>query len=258
MSDIDKRLVTEGKLQYHLKMRPGDVGKYVLLPGDRARVPMMSTCLENVKEVGKNREYVAHTGTHKGIRVTIMSTGIGCPAATIAVEELANIGAKVLIRTGSTGALQKPIGIGDLIIATGAAKNEGTSKMYEPNGFPAVPSFEVLSALVRAAESLREKLSFKYHVGIVSSDDAFYAETPEFIHRVTDLGALGVDMESSAIFVVSRARGLESGSILSASENFARRSIVPEKVPEALREGWLKETHVALRAIETLDRQETA
>ena len=253
MSEIDKRLATEGKIQYHLKMKRGDVGSYVLMPGDRARVPMMSAYLEDPKEVGNNREYVAHTGTHKGIKVTVMSTGMGCPAAAIAVEELANIGARVFIRTGSTGALQRPIDVGDLIIASGAVKNEGTSRMYEPNEFPAVPSHRVLSSLVGAAESLKGKLGFNYHVGIVSSDDAFYAETPEFIGRMTSLGALGLDMESSAIFVVSRARGLESGSILSASENFARKSIVPEKVPEALKEGWLKETQVALRAIETLE-----
>jgi len=258
LSDIDKRLATEGSLQYHLKMKRGDVAKYVLLPGDRARVAMMSTYLEDVKEVGNNREYVAHTGTHKGIRVTVMSTGMGCPAAAVAVEELANIGARVFIRTGSTGALQRPIDLGDLIIANGAVKNEGTSKMYEPNEFPAVPSFRVLRALVEAAESLKQKLRFRYHVGIVSCDDAFYAETPRFIQEMTDLGALGLDMESSAIFVVSRARGLESGSILSASENFARKSVVPEKVPEALKEGWLKETQVALRAIETLEGRRSA
>ena len=253
MSGIDKRLATEGKLQYHLKMKQGDVGKYILLPGDRARVPLMSTYLEDAKEVGNNREYLAHTGTHKGIKVTVMSTGMGCPAAAIAVEELANIGAKVFIRTGSTGALQRPIAVGDLIIANGAVKNEGTSKMYEPNEFPAVPSFRVLRSLVESAESLRRGLRFNYHVGIVSSDDAFYAETPDFIKRMTAYGALGLDMESSAIFVVSRARGLESGSILSASENFARKSIVPEKVPEALREGWLNETRVALKAIDSLE-----
>jgi len=253
LSDIDKRLATAGKLQYHLKMKRGDVGGYVLLPGDRARVPMMSALLEDVKEVGNNREYVAHTGTHKGIRVTVMSTGMGCPAAAVAVEELANIGARVFIRTGSTGALQRPIDLGDLIIASGAVKNEGTSKMYEPNEFPAVPSYRILNSLVGAAESLKGKLRLTYHVGIVSSDDAFYAETPEFIERMTALGALGLDMESSAIFVVSRARGLESGSILSASENFARKFIVPEKVPKALKEGWLKETQVALKAIERLE-----
>ena len=253
MSDIDKRLATEGKLQYHLKMRRGDVGKYILLPGDRARVAIMSSYLDDAKEVGNNREYVAHSGFHKGIKVTVMSTGMGCPAAAIAVEELANIGAQVFIRTGSTGALQKQIDVGDLIIANGAVKNEGTSRMYEPNEFPAVPSFRVLSSLVGAAESLRQRLHFNYHVGIVSSDDAFYGETPEFIHRLTALGALGLDMESSAMFVVSRARGLESGSIMSASENFARKSIVPEKVPDALKQGWRNETQVALRAVEMLE-----
>jgi uridine phosphorylase len=255
LSGIDKRLATEGRLQYHLKMKRGDVGRYVLLPGDRARVPMMSAYLEDAKEVGNNREYVAHTGTHRGIKITVMSTGMGCPAAAVAVEELANIGARVFIRTGSTGALQGPIDLGDLIIASGAVKNEGTSRMYEPNEFPAVPSYRVLNSLVGASESLKGKLHFNYHVGIVSSDDAFYGETPEFIKKMTALGALGLDMESSAIFVVSRARGLESGSILSASENFARKSIVPEKVPEALREGWLKETQVALKAIETLENR---
>lgn len=258
LSEIDKRLATEGKLQYHLKMRLGDVGKYVLLPGDRARVALMSSYLEDAKEVGNNREYVAHTGTHKEIRVTVMSTGMGCPAAAVAVEELANIGAKVFIRTGSSGALQNPIDVGDLIIASGAVKNEGTSKMYEPVEFPAVPSFRVLGSLVAAAEALKGTLRLRYHVGIVSSDDAFYAETPEFIQRMTSLGALGLDMESSALFVVSRARGLESGSILSASENFARKSIVPERVPEALKEGWIKETQIALRAIDTLEGQKVA
>jgi uridine phosphorylase len=258
MSDTDKRLATAGRTQYHLKMRRGDVGGYVLMPGDRARVAMMSSYLEDVKEVGNNREYLAHTGSYRGIRVTVMSTGMGCPAAAIAVEELANIGARVLIRTGSTGALQEPISVGDLIIATGAVKNEGTSRMYEPNECPAVPSFRVLDSLFGAAESLKRKLRFDYHVGIVSTDDAFYAETPEFIQRMTALGALGLDMESSAVFVVSRARGLESGSILSASENFARKSIVPERVPDALRRGWRNETQVALRAIEMLEGRRSA
>jgi len=254
MSGIDKKAATEGKPQYHLRMRPGDVGDYILLPGDRARVPMMSTYLEGVKEVGNNREYVAHTGLHRGIRVTIMSTGMGCPAAAIAVEELANIGAKVFIRTGSTGALQKSIDVGDLIIPNGAVKNEGTSRMYEPIEFPAVPSYRVLNALAEAARSLEGELRFKYHIGIVSSDDAFYAETPEFIQKMTALGVLALDMETSAIFVTARVRGLEAGSIMAASENFARKSIVPQEVPGALKEGWLKETQVALRCVETLAR----
>jgi len=253
MKGIDKRLATQGKIQYASRMRRGDVGRYVLMPGDRARVPLMSALLEGAKEVGGGREYLAHTGLHRGIKVTVMSTGIGCPAAAIGVEELANVGAKVFIRTGSTGALQKPIDIGDLVIPNGAVKSEGTTRMYEPDEFPAVPSFRVLSSLVAAAESLKEELDFSYHVGIVSCDDAFYAETPEFIRRMTDLGALSLDMESAAVFVVSRLRGLESGCIMSASENFARKQIVPQRTPAALRRGWITETRVALRAVEILE-----
>jgi uridine phosphorylase len=255
MSEIDKRLAMQGKLQYHLKMREGDVGEYVLLPGDRARVMLMSPYLQDCKEVGNNREYLTHTGYHKGVKVSVMSTGMGCPAAAIAVEELANIGAKVFIRTGSTGALQPPIDVGDLIIVTGAVKNEGTSRMYEPVEFPALASEDVVHSLIEAARSLKDQLRLNYHVGIVSTDDAFYAETPEFIQNLTRLGVLGLDMESSAIFTVSRLRGLRAGSVMAASENFARKSIVPEKVPAALEEGWKKETQVALKAIELLEKQ---
>jgi uridine phosphorylase len=254
MSEIDKRSATQGKLQYHLKMRYGEVGKYVLLPGDRGRVKLMSAYLQDCKETGNNREYLTHTGFHKGIQVSVMSTGMGCPASAIAVEELANIGAEVFIRTGSTGALQLPIDVGDLVIATGAVKNEGTSRMYEPVEFPAVASTDVVTSLIEAAKSLQHELKFNYHVGIVSTDDAFYAETPEFIENLTRLGVLSLDMESSTIFAVSRLRGLRAGSIMAASENFARKSIVPEQVPAALEEGWKKETQVALKAIELLER----
>jgi len=253
MSEIDKRSATQGKLQYHLKMRSGDVAKYVLLPGDRGRVKLMSAYLQDWKEVGNNREYLTITGYHKGIRVSVMSTGMGCPASAIAVEELANIGAEIFIRTGSTGALQPSIDVGDLVIAAGAVKNEGTSRMYEPVEFPAIASVDVLYSLIEAARSLRHELKFNYHVGIVATDDAFYAETPEFIQNMTKLGVLSLDMESSTIFVVSRLRGLRAGCIMAASENFARKSIVPEQVPAALEEGWKKETQVALKAIELLE-----
>jgi uridine phosphorylase len=253
MSEIDKRSATKGKVQYHLKMREGDVGEYVLLPGDRGRVKLMSAYLQDWKEVGNNREYLTITGYQDGIKVSVMSTGMGCPASAIAVEELANIGGQVFIRTGSTGALQPSIDVGDLVIATGAVKNEGTSRMYEPVEFPAVASPDVTDSLIEAARSLKHELRFNYHVGIVATDDAFYAETPEFIQNLTRLGVLSMDMESSAIFAVSRLRGLRAGSIMAASENFARKSFLPEQVPAALEEGWKKETQVALKAIELLD-----
>ncbi len=251
---MDKKEAGSGRIQYHLKMGPGDVADYVLLPGDRARVDLMAALLQDVKLSGNNREYYAKTGYYNGIKVTVMSTGMGAPAAAIAVEELANIGAKVFIRTGSTGALQPQIDIGDLIIPNGAVKNEGTTRMYEPERFPAVPSSDVLFALMLSAERLRDRLGFRYHVGLVATDDAFYAEDRRFISKMTGLGVLSLDMETSAIFTVARLRGLKAGSILAASENFSRGEIIPEKTPEALKEGWIKETKVALAAIELLHR----
>jgi len=251
----EKKGISEGRLQYHLKMKPGDVAEYVLLPGDRARVDLMSEYLKDTILSGSNREYVAKTGYYNGIKVTIMSTGMGCPAAAIAIEELANIGAKVFIRVGSTGALQPEIDLGDLIIPNGAAKNEGTTRMYESSTIPAVPSTDVLMSLIEAAENMKDKLNFKYHVGIISTDDAFYAEDQKFIKKLTDRGILSLDMESSAIFTVARLRKLKAGSILATSENFSRKIIIPEQVPEQLKEGWKKETQVALKAIEIFENK---
>jgi len=251
----DKAEASKNKLQYHLKMKSGDVADYVLLPGDRARVDLMCSYLEEVVPSGSNREYVAKTGLFHGIKVTVMSTGMGCPAAAIAIEELANIGAKVFIRTGSTGALQPKIDLGDLVISNGAVKNEGTTRMYEPVEVPSVPDVHVLGALVKAADQLRGELEFNYHVGITSSDDAFYAENQEFIKKMTSLGILSLDMENSAIFTVARLRGLEAGSIMAASENFSRNIIIPEQTPEQLKEGWRKGTQVALKAVEILETE---
>jgi len=249
----DKAEASKDRLQYHLKMKSGDVAEYVLLPGDRARVDLMCSYLEDVVLSGSNREYVAKTGLYHGIKVTVMSTGMGCPAAAIATEELANIGAKVFIRTGSTGALQPNIDLGDLVISSGAVKNEGTTRMYEPVEVPAVPDVHVLTALVKAADQLRGELKFNYHVGITSSDDAFYGENDEFIKKMTSLGVLSLDMENSAIFTVARLRRLGAGSIMAASENFSRKIIIPEQTPEQLKEGWRKETQVALKAVEMLE-----
>ncbi|MDK2464224.1 MAG: nucleoside phosphorylase [Candidatus Korarchaeota archaeon] len=206
---VDKREVSKGRLQYHLKVRPGDVARYVLLPGDPGRVRRIAEHMDEAEEVAQNREFLTVTGTYKGVRVSATSTGIGCPSASIAVEELANVGAEVFIRVGTSAALQPHVRIADLIIPNGAVRNEGTSYFYVPEGFPAVPSLGVLLALRRAAESL----GYRHHVGIISSDDAFYAETPEYLEGLRELGVISLDMESSAIFIVSHLRGLEAGTV---------------------------------------------
>ncbi len=222
---VDKREVSKGKLQYHLKVKPGDVAKYVLLPGDPGRVIKIAEFLDNAREVARNREFLTYTGEYKGVLVSATSTGIGCPSAAIAVEELANVGAKVFIRVGTSAGIQPEVKPGDLVVPKGAMRNEGTSYYYVPDGFPAVPSFRVLKALVQACE----KLGYKHHIGIISTDDSFYAESPEFLSELRDFGITSLDMESSAIFIVSHLRGLEAGTILGVVANLSTREGVFEE-----------------------------
>ena len=145
---LDKESKTAGKKQYHIHLKPGDIGKYVLLPGDPARSDRVAKYLDNAEFVAVNREHRTFTGFYKGVKVSVTSTGMGCPSAAIAAEELMNIGAECLIRIGSSAALQDHIKIGDLMISTGSMKNEGTSRFYVPDCFPAVPDFDLTRAII--------------------------------------------------------------------------------------------------------------
>lgn len=145
---LDKELKTLGKKQYHIHLKPGDIGKYVLLPGDPARSDRVAKYLDNAEFVAENREHRTFTGYYKGVKISVTSTGMGCPSATIAAEELMNIGAECLIRIGSSAALQDDIKIGDLMISTGSMKNEGTSRFYVPDCFPSVPDFDLTREII--------------------------------------------------------------------------------------------------------------
>jgi len=216
---VDKRELSKGRPQYHLKVKPGDVAKYVLLPGDPGRVIKIAEFMDSAREVARNREFLTYTGEYKGIPVSVTSTGIGCPSAAIAVEELANVGAEVFIRVGTSAGIQPEVKPGNIVIPNGAMRNEGTSYYYVPDGFPAVPSYRVLRALILASQ----KLGYEYHVGIISTDDSFYAESPEFLSELRDYGITSLDMESSAIFIVSHLRGLEAGTVLGVVANLSTR-----------------------------------
>jgi uridine phosphorylase len=252
MLTLDKAKKTMGRMQYHIRCQPGDVGAIVLLPGDPARVVRIAKYLKDAREVASNREFLTYAGWYEGVRISATSTGIGCPSAAIAVEELANIGARLFIRVGSTGALQDDMGIGDLVIATGAMKGEGTSRFYAPETLPAVPDLEVTKALVDAARELATEQGFRVHVGLVASDDAFYGETPEYIEELHRLRVLSVEMEASAIFTVCHMRGLLGGMIAAVSGNLHTGEVVYEEDNQKLIIGWEHEIQVALRAVKKL------
>lgn len=249
MSTLDKSEITKGKLQYHLRVKPGDVGKYVLLPGDPERVLRIARQLDDAREVVFHREYRTVTGTYKGIPVSATSTGIGCPSAAIAVEELANVGATHFIRVGSTGALQPEVKIGDVVISTASMRNDGTTPFYVKDGFPAVADHFLTNALIESAIELRGERDYGLHVGISASDDAFYGETPEHIQMLSEHKLVNVEMEASAIFTIAHMRGLKAAMICGVSGNLVTADVVYEDENKPLIKSWDDAIAISLDAI---------
>lgn len=198
-------------IQPHIRCTKDDAAEYAILPGDPGRVDRIKTFLENTKDVAYNREFKTITGYYKGIKIMVTSTGIGGPSTCIAVEELRKIGVKTMIRVGSCGALQKNIKLGDIIIASGAVRDEGTTDTYIGKDYPAVPDTEVMINLLKSAE----ELNYKYHSGIIRSHDSFYTDNEDDIDDFwSEKGVLGADMESSPLFVIGGLRGLKTASVL--------------------------------------------
>lgn len=246
---LNKAETTKGKIQYHIRLKPGDVGKYVLLPGDPDRVLRIAKYLDDWEEVVFNREYRTVTGKYRGITVSATSTGIGCPSAAIAVEELANIGATHFIRVGSTGALQPGIETGDIIINTATMRNDGTSKFYVEDGFPAAADHFLSHALIKSAARLQRERDYQYHVGFNASDDAFYGETPEFIKMLSDHKLLNVEMESGAIFTIAHLRDLKAAMVCGVSGNLVTADVEYEEENTRLVQAWEDAIIIALEAI---------
>ena len=158
--------------EFHLKIKPGDVGRYVLLPGDPGRCEKIAERFDDYHLVAYNREFKIYTGTIEGTPVSVCSTGIGGASASIALEELAHCGADTMIRVGSSGGMDPEVLGGDIVIATGAIRMEGTSREYAPMEYPAVADFDVTLALRDAAIARKNR----YHLGVVQCKDAFYGQ----------------------------------------------------------------------------------
>jgi len=201
--------------QPHLLIETGDVHDLAIIPGDPGRVDRIAEQCTDVEFVAENREYKLVNATYEGRELTICSTGIGCPSAAIAIEELEAVGVETVIRCGTTGALQSDIEIGDMVVATGAAKEEGTTKRYESAMYPAVPDYEVLSGLVDAAEAHNEDV----HVGPIVSDDAFYAESEAYVEQWEAANLLAIEMEAAAVFSLARRKGMAAGAICTVDGN---------------------------------------
>ncbi len=238
--------------QPHLLVEPGDLADVALVPGDPGRVDRIAGHCTDAETVAQNREYKLVNASYEGRDVTICSTGIGSPSAAIAAEELAAVGVGTFLRVGTTGALQSGIEIGDTVVATGAAKDEGTTKRYESATVPAVPDYGVLSALVEAAETR----SAPVHVGPIATDDAYYAETDEHVEAWSDAGLLCVEMEAAALFTLARRKGLAAGAICTVDGNLIegtqKGETEDEELPEKAKNNVDRAIEIALEAAATL------
>lgn len=218
----------DGKL-YHIQVAPGEVGRYVILPGDPKRCKAIAKYFDDPVLVADSREFVTYTGYLDGEKVSVTSTGIGGPSASIAMEELVQAGADTFVRVGTCGGMQTEIMGGDLVVATGAIRMEGTSKEYAPIEFPAVANLDVVNALVCSAKEQKAV----FHTGIVECKDSFYGqhspETKPVSYELENkweawirLGTLASEMESAALFTVASYLKVRCGSVFLVVANQER------------------------------------
>jgi uridine phosphorylase len=218
--------------QYHIQVAEGEVGRYVLLPGDPKRCAKIAQFFDDPVLIADNREYITYTGTLDGVKVSVTSTGIGGPSASIAMEELKRCGADTFLRIGTCGGMQTEVKSGDIVIATGAVRMEGTSREYAPIEYPAVPDLWVTNALVEAAQ----KKEYPFHAGVVQCKDAFYGQHEPEVKPVSyellnkweawkRMGCLASEMESAALFIVAGHLRVRSGSCFLVVANQEREKL---------------------------------
>lgn len=242
-------MLKHNDLQFHINIRPSDGGGYAILPGDPGRCEKIAAYLDNPLHVSSNREFNIWRGSLEGERVLVCSTGIGGPSAAIALEELAACGAHTFIRTGTCGGIALKVCGGDVVIASGAVRQDGTSREYAPPEFPAVPDAEVLIALREAAS----RLKYPNHTGVVQSKDSFYGQhSPQRMATSGELlgkweawkrlGVLASEMEASALFTAGASLGVRCGAVFHVIWN-------QERVAAGLEEDKGRGNHDTDRAI---------
>jgi len=247
-------------VQYHLECKPGDLARYLLVPGDPDRVPKIASFWDESREVAYHREFRSFTGKYRGVKISATSSGIGPSCVSILVNEAANIGVDTFIRVGSTGAIQKEIECGDLVISTAAVRLDGASHHYIGAEYPAVASYEVLLALIEAAENL----GARYHVGITATTSDFYAgQARPLFHRywqpaldnliptLQRANVLNFEMEAATLFVLCNLFGLRAGAICAV---YANRCTDMFK-PGAGENECIKVANEAVRILSTWDNR---
>lgn len=209
-------------MQYHIRLKKGDIPAYVITSGDPKRVAKIASLWDSSKEMADYRQYVTYKGEYKGTKLACTSSGIGAPGLAVALEELVRIGVKNVIRVGTCGSIQPDMHVGDMVISTGAVRLDGASKDYVIPEYPAVAHYEIVDALIKAAK----KLKIKYHVGITASTDTFFCGQgrpgfnnylPSFKEKIfEDMKKAGVknfEMEASCLLTLGSLFNIRTGAI---------------------------------------------
>lgn len=248
--------------QYHIDVAEGEVGKYVIMPGDPKRCKKIAKYLDNAELVADKREYVTYTGYLDGVKVSVTSTGIGGPSAAIALEELVKCGADTFIRVGTCGGMDLDVKGGDIVIATGSVRAEGTSREYAPIEYPAVANLDVINSLVSGAK----ELEYRYHTGVVQAKDSFYGqhspETKPVSYELQNkweawcrMGCLASEMEGAALFIVGSYLRVRVGAAFLVVANQEREKRGMENIQVHDTEGAIKVGIEGIRNLIKLDKE---
>ena len=251
-----------GKKMMHIGLEPGEVGRYVFLPGSPERTEKIAAYFDNPKEIAYNREFRTFVGELDGVKVAVTSTGIGGPSAAIAVEELHQCGADTMLRVGTCASTSEKVSLGDVVIPNGAVRMEGVSTHYLPIEYPAVPDFQVVKAVEQAAQ----KLEFPYNVGVTITKASFYTQTtpetkpvgPELVYKWQAYekgGATSTSMECSVLFCVGASLGIRTSCVMISATNFGEYSNDADDYPS----GWEERAiEVGIEAMKIMIRKDKA
>ena len=252
--------------QYHIDLAPGEVADYVLLPGDPDRTDRIAALLDDIEVQRRHREFTSVTGTHRGLRISVVATGIGADNVEIVIAELlAIVERPTLIRIGSCGVLRDDIALGDLVISTGAVRLESTTSFYVDDGYPAVADYRAVAALLEAAA----RTGRRAHLGLTATAPGFYGAQgrpiprlplryPDLVRRMADQGVVNFEMEASAVLVLAALAGCRAGVVCTAFAQRTSGGFVSGDQKTAAEQGLIETGLEALHVLAEMDARRAA
>ncbi|MFX3634812.1 MAG: nucleoside phosphorylase [Candidatus Pristimantibacillus sp.] len=230
-----------------LQVQSEDLPSYAIVCGDPARAARIAEKLSGARELAFSREYRTFVGDYKGVKLAVVSHGVGSPGAAVCFEELIRGGVNTLIRVGTAGSYSADHPAGSLIVSTAAVRTDGLTRQLVPDGFPAVADSAVTEALYEAAQQAGGIVS----KGITVTLDVFFNGVVEVPHKqYKAAGALAVEMEIAALYIVSTLRGARAGAIV-ALDGYADSDLAADYDPhtDVVANAVEREMQAALNAI---------